>query len=105
MPGVGPDVEQVGVAHAVRQEARHADELAIKPAQRDVLGLLEGAAKRGRAASVVEVVGRQALLGQRPVHSIEAIVDVHRRRGYGSARNVARMWGPLRAWGPTAHVT
>jgi hypothetical protein len=40
-----PHVDQIGVAHAVRQQARHADDAAAVARERDVLRLLERTAE------------------------------------------------------------
>ena len=76
--GQRPHVDEVRVAHAVGQQARHPDDAVTVARDRDVLRLFEGALQRRGRASVVEVVGREVGFGRRPVDTGEVVVDAHR---------------------------
>ncbi len=73
-------IEKVGVADTVGEEARHPDESVVDSGESDVLGLLDGTSKCVGAAPVVEVVPLQALLRLGPVGPGERVVDSPSRR-------------------------
>ena len=75
MRGRSPHVDEVGVADAVRDEARHADHTLAISREGNVLGLLERAPERLGAPAVVEMVRGEVRLGLLPVDSLERGVD------------------------------
>jgi hypothetical protein len=74
----GPDIEQVGIADAVRKQPGHANHPVAVPGDGDVLGSLERCPQRASGPAVVEVVGGQVGLGLSPVDPLERSVDAHR---------------------------
>jgi hypothetical protein len=66
-----PDVEQVGITDAVREQPRHADHAVAVPGDGDMLRSVERRSQRLRGPSVVEVVGREACLGLDPVDPVQ----------------------------------
>ena len=72
-----PDIKQVGVADAVRQQPGHADHPVAVPGDGNMLRSLERGPQRSRGPPVVEVVGRQVRLGPGPVDPVQRFAHAH----------------------------
>src|SRR5262249_34139472 len=89
--GARPDVDEVRVGDAVREEARHADQTLPVPREGDVPGPLEREAQGVRRAAVVEVVGGQVGLRLRPVDALQGVVDPHGHGPYDATVAAGRL--------------
>jgi len=74
MGGVGPDVDEVGVADTVGEEAGGADDRRVVVGDDGAVAVAEGEFELVGGAAVVEVVGGQGRLHCGPVDTVERLL-------------------------------